>query len=162
MANASVKITIKPFTDSVPTLTPASGSGSGFKYATFGPIKSLQTTALKETTSGQKRLTLTQPTNVLTPNYVPGRIDIGGSGNLKLNIKVVDDAASPVTYVLSGLLFTPRDATTLDAFPDFTCLQDGSIDLTDMFKRTAPFNFLLVVQNYFGGVAAIDPQISNQ
>ena len=63
---------------------------------------------------------------------------------------------------MSGLLFTPRDATTLDAFPDFTCLKDGSIDLTDMFNRTLPFNFLLVVQNYFGGVAVIDPQISNQ
>ena len=142
--------------------TTASGSGSSFKYATFGPIKNLQTTALKDTTIGQKRLTLTQPTNVLTTSYVSGKIEIGGSGNLKLNIKVVDDAASPVTYVLSGLLFTPRDATTLDAFPDFTCLADGSIDLTDMFKRTAPFNFLLVVQNYLGGVAVIDPQISNE
>ena len=161
MANASVEITIKPFTDPVPKLTPASGSGGAFKYATFGPIKDLQTMALTGKTNGQTQLTLTSPKNVLTPDYVPGTIQISGSGKLKLNIKVVDDAKPQVTYVLSGLLFTPRNATTLDAFPDFTCLKDGSIDLTDMFKSIGPCNFLLVVQNYLGGVAVIDPQITN-
>lgn len=161
MANASVKITIKPFTDPAPTPSPPSGSGSSFQYGSYGPIKSLQTILLTDTTSGSKRLKLTQPKNPLSVDYVVGLISVGGRGNLKLNIAVVDDASPPTVYAISGLLFTPRDASTVSVFPDFSCNGNGSLDLDDVFKTAGPFSFLLVVQNASGGVAVIDPQISN-
>lgn len=162
MANAAVKITIKPFTDAFPTLTPPSGSGANFQYGSYGAIKQLQTTVLTDKSSGNSRLTLTPPQNPVSTTYVPGTIGIGGhgQGNLKLHITVVDDASRPATYAISGLLFTPRSGTTVQ-FPDFTCNADGSLDLDDAFSASASFAFLLVIQNSGGGVAVIDPLITN-
>ncbi len=162
MANAAVQITIKPFTDPAPTPVPASGSGVDFKYAYFCNIKELQTTALTDMSSGVTRLSLTPPQNPVSTNYVRGVIGITGSGKLKLHITVVDDATSPVTYPLAGLLFTPRDLNSTTQFPDYTCNKDGSIDLDDAKTVNTSFTFLLLVQNSAGGVAVIDPQISNQ
>ena len=161
MANAAVQVTIKPFTDGPPTVTPASGSGGTFQYASFAAIKELQTTLLTDMSSGTSRITLTQPQHPLSPAYVRGEIKIGGHGKVKLNMTVVDDASTPVTYSVSGLLFTPRSGAVTQ-FPDFTCNPNGSIDLDDAFTACGSYSFLLVIQNTSGGVAAIDPQINNQ
>ena len=160
MANASVKITIKPFTDPVPTLTSASGSGSGFQYASYGAIKSLQTTMLTDLSSGPSRIQIDPPKNPVSTNYERGTIKIVGKGNVKLHLTVVDDAVPPVSYSVASLLFTSR-ASAVVQFPDFTSNADGSLDLDDAFTACVSFSFLLVIQNTLGGVALVDPQISN-
>ena len=103
--------------------------------------------------------------------YVPGRIAVSGNTNahMDLTFHVVDNASSPGQYIVAGLLFSKMaDAlralppeTGRNIFTEFTCNSVGELTVHDTRAAAGNYNFLLLIQNRYGGVGIVDPQISN-
>ena len=103
--------------------------------------------------------------------YVSGSIAVTGNSNARLDLTfhVVDNAATPAQYIVCGLLFSKMAATLRalppgtgrDIFTEFTCDSVGDLTVQDTRTAAGNYNFLLLIQNRYGGVGIVDPQISN-
>lgn len=121
-------------------------------------------------TPAQGRIAVVQPSGTQPgQSYVPGSITISGSGALTLCFKVISGVGSgAVNYTECGLVFgwlaTPKrtqiDPGGRDAFPNFVSSDRGLI-VTDDGGFAATYEFMLVIQNPAGGVAVVDPRITN-
>lgn len=178
MANAEVKITIEPFPDAY--IAPTGGGTAS--------LKSLLPYDMTETNDPANRVAVRRPTGNGTAQpgnpptlYVEGGITISGNGATKLNLSVVDNAIKPATYTVCGVVFNitaagmayreQRAADALvsgvapgrDNFTDFTCDSNGKVILNDadVLAGTTHYEFLLLIQNDIGGMAIVDPQITN-
>lgn len=179
MANALVTITINPFTG--PFVSP-SGAGTAC-------LASLQPYDMIEVNDPARRITVRRPTGTGSAQpgspptaYVAGSITIAGTGGTKLNLTVVDNAATPATYIVCGVVFNLTadgvayrakcaaaaaaaggNPTGRDNFTDFSCNADSSVTLNDadVLAGTNNYEFLLLIQNSVGGMAIVDPQITN-
>lgn len=169
MSKATVTITINPaFTDAFVLPSQA--------Y----PLKLIFPYAMGATYDQSGRIDVKSPTGIGSSQpgpppgvpYVNGSIGVFGPGSLKLTL-VVNDIVSPTpnVYTVCGLLFNLvtgletaafRPAPGRDTFPSFTCNSDGSVDIDNTHTVLKTYNFLLLIQNYLGGMAIIDPLISNQ
>ena len=161
MPKAIVAITISPF--SAPFTPPNPPSIS---------LPVLETRALTVGFAPGKRIDLKQPTGMGTPYYLPGQICVSkpnGNPNLTLTLEVYDSARNE--YPVCGVLFSPlpafKDELAITAFsptsfPAFTCHAGGGVDLESIFDANKRYSFVLLVQNALGGMAIIDPLISNQ
>ena len=161
MPKAIVAITIKAF--SVPFTPPTPPSIS---------LPVLETIALTVGLDPGKRIDLKQPSGMGTPYYLPGEIRVSkpiGNQNLTLSLEVYDSDGNE--YPVCGVLFSPttafKDEFAITAFspssfPSFTCHQGGGVDLESIFDANKRYSFVLLVQNAVGGMAIIDPLISNQ
>ena len=168
MPKAVVTITINPaFTD--PETPPIGGH----------PPKVILPFAMAESYDQAGRIKVTSPTGPGSSQpgnpgdpYVDGSIVVSGNGNISLSI-VVNDTVTPTpnVYTVCGMVFSLpisigaealRPAPGRDTFPSFRCAEDGSVELEDAHTALKTYNFLLLIQNYQGGIAIIDPLISNQ
>ena len=161
-----IKITIAPFSDPFVAPTP----NSPVTLPNRSPLKFDVTPALR-------RVTVVQP--VLSPTYVPGSITVkaptdGKGRRLKLHFTVVEQqpavpVATGAPYFEVGLVFSQVNGTKLSVpdkhgrggFPDFTVDDDGLV-VTDAFSFASEYDFLLLIQNVYGGMALVDPRIRNQ
>jgi hypothetical protein len=161
-----ITITIAPFSTPFAPSTPNA------------PITLPNRSPLKlEVSPANQRVTLVQP--VLSPTYVPGSITInpptnGRGRRLKLHFSVVEQQPTPpvatgAPYFEVGLVFSQVGGGPLPVpdkhgrggFPDFTVDDDGLV-VTDAFSFKSEYDFLLLIQNVNGGMALVDPRISNK
>ena len=160
MPKAIVTITIQPFV--APFVSTAT------------PPTVMQPYDIANTSDPANRIAVTRPKGPGSAQggaapYVPGSIAVTGNGNIDLTFHVVDNAAPPGQYIVSGLLFSKMaDAlralppeTGRDIFTEFTCDTVGDLTVHDAKTATGNYNFLLLIQNRYGGVGIVDPQISN-
>lgn len=119
--------------------------------------------------SVQSRFTIVQPTGTAPgQQYVPGLITVSGTGALTICFKVISGVGSnAVNYTECGLVFgwlsnTASDISPSgrDAFPDFIS-SDRGIIVTDNAGFASSYEFMLVIQSPTGGVAVVDPRITN-
>jgi len=118
----------------------------------------------------QGRFTITQPSGTAPgQQYVPGMIAISGTGALTICFKVISGVGSAATnYTECGLVFGWLSSGVAsgvlpdgrDAFPDFIS-NDRGIIVTDSAGFSSTYEFVLVIQNPVGGVAVVDPRITN-
>ena len=160
-----IKITIAPFM--TPFVSPLPNT----------PITLPNRSPLKiEVSPSGKRITVVQP--VLSPTYVAGSITVapppdGKGRRLKLHFTVVEPETTPRPdrggpYFEVGLVFSQVNGGKLPVpdkhgrggFPDFTVDDDGLV-VTDAFSFESEYDFLLLIQNVYGGMALVDPRIRN-
>ena len=177
MANPVVQITIYPFSD--PFVSPSGGGTTS--------ISTLLPYDVDQVKNPVKRITVARPTGPKTASgsppltYKQGKITISDKGQVKLDLVVVDNADSPASYTVCGVAFSlsaagveylARQAAAgvdvskapgRDNFTDFSCNPDGSVTLNDadVLAGTNNYEFLLLIQNSLGGMAIVDPQITN-
>ncbi len=161
-----ITITIAPF--STPFVVPTPNH----------PITLPNQSPLKiEVLPAGKRVSVVQP--VLAPSYVPGSITVkpptdGKGRRLKLHFTVVEQQPTPpvatgAPYFEVGLVFSQVAGAVLSVpdkhgrggFPDFTVDDDGLV-VTDAFSFESAYDFLLLIQNGHGGMALVDPRITNK
>ncbi len=161
MPKAIVTITIQPFV--APFVSTAT------------PPTVMQPYDIADTSDPAHRIVVTRPSGSGSAQggsgpYVPGSIAVTGNGNIDLTFHVVDNAATPAQYIVCGLLFSKMaDALRAlppesgrDIFTEFTCDTVGDLTVHDAKTAAGKYNFLLLIQNRYGGVGIVDPQISNQ
>ena len=120
--------------------------------------------------SVQSRFIIVQPAGIAPgQQYVPGLITISGTGALTICFKVISGVGSAATtYTETGLIFgwlsSGAPPAVLpdgrDAFPDFIS-NDRGIIVTDSAGFASSYEFMLVIQSPTGGVAVVDPRITN-
>ena len=160
-----ITITIAPFSDPFVSPTPNA------------PVTLPNRSPLKiDVTPAGRRVTVVQP--VLSPTYVPGSITVkaptdGKGRRLKLHFTVVEQPPIPpvvtgAPYFEVGLVFSQVNGGKLPVpdkhgrggFPDFTVDDDGLL-VTDAFSFESEYEFVLLIQNAYGGMALVDPKIRN-
>ena len=103
--------------------------------------------------------------------YKDGSIHVLRQGALELTLKVYERGDSSNVYTACGLLFTAfkefvteswKPAPGRNTFNTFTCNSDGTLVVEDAAGSAEIYQFVVLIQNYLGGMAIIDPLISNQ
>jgi hypothetical protein len=140
------------------------------------PVKVMLPYAMANTSDPDGRITVTSPTGKGTSQpgnpgdpYVPGTIKVSGHGNIDLTIYVNDTQLPPDDYTVCGLIFNLlvtarldfKPAPGRDIFPSFKCEEDGSLTLRRARWALQTYEFVLLIQNDVGGMAIVDPRISN-
>ena len=103
--------------------------------------------------------------------YKDGSIHVLRHGALELTLKVYERGDPSNVYTACGLLFSAFNTLAIDAwkpapgrdtFNTFTCNSDGTLVVEDAAGSAEVYQFMVLIQNYQGGMAIIDPLISNQ
>ena len=103
--------------------------------------------------------------------YKDGSIHVLRRGALELTLKVYDREYPSNVYTACGLLFSAFNTLAIDAwkpapgrdtFNTFTCNSDGTLVVEDAAGSAEVYQLMVLIQNYQGGIAIIDPLISNQ
>jgi len=160
LADAYITIVIDPFT--APWVDPSIERPT-FTVSNFLPQSFI---ALPP----HPRIQITQPGSK-DGQYVPGGITVSGIGPLTICFKVISGSGTAaVRYTETGLIFGlvtvngvlqfSHKKTGRDNFPDFISSEAG-VTVTNDAAFAGSYEFVVVFQNAAGGVAVVDPRITN-
>ena len=121
-----------------------------------------------QTPSGEGRVTIVQPGGSGS-GYVPGTVTISRGLPLQIAINVVSGslAAPTVQYTECGIVFALLPAlygsqpNGRDNFPGFVVSNNTGLVVLDSLSFGSRYEFMVLIQNAQGGVAVVDPRITN-